>query len=375
MRVVLAPDGFGSTLTAAEAVAAMADGWGSARPDDVLVPAPQSDGGPGFVDVLATAFKAAAVEENDAAAAGFVRTARISGPLGAQVESRRLVVGGTVYIESAQGCGLHLLGGRHDPATAWSADSHGAGELILAAVRDGATRVVVGLGGSACTDGGAGAASAFGGPAAMREALAGVDVVAASDVRNPMFGPDGAAAVFGPQKGADATTIARLDARLRRWCAELEDATGVAVADLAGAGAAGGLGGLLLAVGGRMVPGATIVGESTGRAREIAMADVVVTGEGRVDLQSQRGKVVSHVIGEAVERATRVVVIAGQVEVDEPTWRSWGADAVWSVSDVAGSVEASMADPARSLSQAARVAAAGTAAAGTAGARRGWRHR
>ncbi len=328
LRVLVAPDGFGGTLTAAAAASAMAEGWARARGRDELALAPQSDGGPGFIDVLRRGIGPAHVES---------RWADVTGPLGAPARARWLRAGDTAFIESAQACGLRLLGRPPDRDTAMDATSFGVGELIARAVAEGAERVVVGLGGSACTDGGAGAAAAFGGVRRMRGALGGVELTAAVDVRSPLLGVEGAAAVFGPQKGADdADTVRLLEERLREWGAVLLADTGVDVRDGAGAGAAGGLGGLLMALGARVRQGAGIVGEVTGRGAAVGEADVVLTGEGCVDAGSARGKVVGHLAEEAARHGARVVVIAGRIALAEPDLRRMGVDEAWSAVEAAG---------------------------------------
>ena len=190
LRVLLAPDCYGDSLTAAQAVAAIAAGWARARPADTLVSAPQSDGGPGFIDVLAGRI-------------GEVRSARVSGPLYDAVTARWVQDSDTAYIECAQACGLALLGGPPTAATALAAHSRGVGQLLDSALSAGAKRIVVGLGGSACTDGGRAMVAALGGLNTATTQLAGVELIVASDVEYPLLGPMGAAAVFGPQKGAD----------------------------------------------------------------------------------------------------------------------------------------------------------------------------
>lgn len=196
LRVLIAPDCFGDTLTAVAAARAIAAGWSRIRPADTLLLAPQSDGGPGFVEVLA------------AGRPGIqIRRDRVSGPLAGDVEARWAFdpatehdSGPTAYIESAQACGLHLLGGPPTPQTAWAAHSRGVGQLIAEACAAGARTVVVGLGGSGCTDGGRGMVDALGGLASAARMLAGIDLVAATDVEHPMLGPTGAAQVFGPRR-------------------------------------------------------------------------------------------------------------------------------------------------------------------------------
>ncbi|HET6733361.1 glycerate kinase, partial [Mycobacterium sp.] len=204
VRVLIAPDSFGDSLTAVQAAEAIAAGWRRARPDDTLTLAPQSDGGPGFVGVLASRL-------------GDVRTLRVSGPLTAEVSAEWVLddaAPGTAYIECAQACGLALLGGPPTVHTAVAAHSRGVGQLVAAALEAGAGRIVVGLGGSSCTDGGRGLVDELGGLAAARKLLAGVELIAATDVEHPLLGPMGAATVFGPQKGADPATVLVLEQSL-----------------------------------------------------------------------------------------------------------------------------------------------------------------
>ena len=345
LRVLIAPDCYGDSLTAVEAAEAIADGWRRGRPDDALTLAPQSDGGPGFVDVLAGRL-------------GERRTKRVSGPLEAEVDADWVFDRGgprTAYIECAQACGLTLLGGPPTVDTALAAHSAGVGQLIAAAVEAGAGRIVVGLGGSSCTDGGRGMIEALGGIHEARDLLAGVELIAATDVEHPLLGPMGAAHVFGPQKGADPDTVAVLEQRLTQWGAELDAAAGLAVTEERGAGAAGGLGAGLLALGGRRESGATVIAEHTRLADDVANAELVITGEGRFDDQSLHGKVVSALAGAA--RGTPVLVLAGQVTLDEPTLRAAGIAAAYAIADHAGSVQLAMDDAANQLTGLAQVTA------------------
>lgn len=349
MRVLIAPDSFGDTLSAVDACAAIARGWSSARPDDDVRSAPQSDGGPGFVDVLASRF-------------GERRTATVSGPLGAAVTATWLYddrsTPPTAYIECAQACGLHQLGGRPTPRTALAADTAGVGQLIGAALDAGARTVVVGLGGSATTDGGRGLVEALGGPDAAVRRLAGVTLVAASDVENPLLGELGAAAVFGPQKGADAGTVQRLEERMGQWARVLTAMAGRDVAADAGAGAAGGLGAALLALGASRVSGATVVAEATDRAADVGAADLVITGEGRFDTQTLRGKVVSALNDAAGAAGIPTLVFAGQVTLPTEDIVAAGIAGAHAIVDVAGSVELAMADADNQLSRLAEQVAA-----------------
>ncbi|MFI6431803.1 glycerate kinase [Rhodococcus oryzae] len=342
MRVLIAPDSFGDTLTAVQAAAAMAAGWSAGRPDDELIEAPQSDGGPGFVDVLA-------------ARIGEPIAVTVDGPLDAPVRAHWLAAGDTAYLESAQACGLALLGGPPDPRTAVAAHSRGVGQLIAAAVDAGATTVVVGLGGSGCTDGGRGLVEALGGGtdraavASARERLAGIRLIAATDVRNPLLGEYGAATVFGPQKGADAAAVEVLERRNAEWSRVLEAAAGKRVVDVEGAGAAGGIGAALLALGATRESGAAVVATHTGQESLLASADLVLTGEGRFDHQSLRGKVVIALAEAAAGHGVPTVVIAGQVQLDAGAAEAAGVRAVYSVTDHAGSVRLAMSDAAGQL--------------------------
>ena len=348
VQVLIAPDCFGDSLTAVEAAEAIAAGWRRGRPGDELTLAPQSDGGPGFVGVLAGRF-------------GEAQTLRVSGPLDEEVSADWVLdpsAPRTAYIECAQACGLALLGGPPTVQTALAAHSRGVGQLIAAAVRAGAGRIVVGLGGSACTDGGRGMVEELGALAAARELLADVELIAATDVEHPLLGPMGAAAVFGTQKGADPGTVRVLEQRLTDWAAELNAAAGRAVGDEPGAGAAGGIGAALLALGGRRESGAAVIAEHTRLADDVAAAQLVITGEGRFDDQSLRGKVVSALAAGARARRIPVLVLAGQVTLDEATMREAGIAAVFSITDHAGSAQLAIEDAANQLEGLAEVTAA-----------------
>src|SRR5262245_35928726 len=348
MRVLIAPDCYGDSLTAVEAAEAIAHGWRRGRPDDELTLAPQSDGGPGFVGVLA-------------GRVGEVKTLRVSGPLTEEVSADWVLdptPPRTAYIECAQACGLALLGGPPTVQTALAAHSRGVGQLIAAAVAADAGRIVVGLGGSSCTDGGRGMIDALGGIAQARETLADIELIAATDVEHPLLGPMGAAAVFGPQKGADPDTVRVLEQRLTEWAVELNAAAGRAVSDEAGAGAAGGIGAGLLALGGRRESGAAVIAEHTRLADDVAAAQLVITGEGRFDDQSLHGKVVSALAAGARSHHIPVLVLAGQVALDEATRREAGIAAAFSITDHAGSVQRAIEDAANQLEGLAEVTAA-----------------
>lgn len=355
LRVLIAPDCFGDTLTAVEAAQAIAVGWQQSRPDDELTLAPQSDGGPGFVGVLASRL-------------GELRHSRVCGPLEepgvASVDAEWVfdpisdADRPTAYIECAQACGLTLLGGPPTVQTALAAHTYGVGQLVDAALQAGATRIAVGLGGSSTTDGGAGMISALGGLTTARQRLAGIELIVASDVEHPLLGPMGAAHVFGPQKGADPATVELLEQRLTDWGAELDRAAGRPISGEAGAGAAGGLGAALLALGGRRESGAAIIAEHTRLADDVAVAELVITGEGRFDDQSLHGKVVSALSDGAGVHRIPVLVLAGQVTLDTHALRDAGIAAAFAVADFAGSVQVAIDDAANQLAGLARKTAA-----------------
>lgn len=348
MLVLVAPDCYGDGMTAVEAAAAIATGWTRSRPGDRFIVAPQSDGGPGFVEVLASRLGSK------------TRRLRVSGPLSTMVEAEWLFdpATTTAYLECAQACGLALLGGPPTPETAMAAHSRGVGQLIAEAMRAGATRIVVGLGGSACTDGGQGMIAELGGLDSARRQLANVELIAASDTEYPLLGPWGAARVFGPQKGADTVTVAALEVRLQAWALILEAVAGRDVSAEPGAAAAGGLGAGLLALGGRCESGAAIIAHHTRLEDDLDTAELIVTGEGRFDEQSLHGKVVGFLADAARPRGVPVIVLAGQVGLDNATVRSAGIMAALSIADHAGSVRLAQADAANQLMGLASVVAA-----------------
>ncbi len=356
MRVLIAPDTFTGTLTAVEAARAIADGWSRQAPGDDLDLAPMSDGGPGFVDVLA------------ATVGGELAAVTVGGPFGDPVPATMLLVGDTAYVESAQACGLDLTG-RDRPE---EATSFGVGELVAAAVRGGAATVVVGLGGSGTTDGGAGLLAALGatsdadltrGPlplaaastvdlAPARELLAGARLVAATDVDNPMTGLFGAAKTYGPQKGLLEERIAVVDAALEHFATVVDRRTSL----LPGAGSAGGLGFALLALGANREPGISLVSEAVGLVARARDADLVVTGEGAFDFSSRAGKVpygVAEVAGEALRPC---IALAGDVLVGAREMRALGIESAYSLVELVGR-ERALGDPHGALADlAARVA-------------------
>ncbi len=329
MKIVVAPDSFKESLPAAEAAAAIARGLARARPDARIEQVPMADGGEGTVDALL------------AATGGSRHRARVAGPLGDPVEAVWGMLGdgsGTAVLEMASASGLALVPpARRDPA---AASTLGTGQLILACLAAGARRVLIGIGGSATNDGGAGAAQAIGvrfldaGGRPLPDGIGGgrldeitridlrgrhpaigrVPITVACDVDNPLCGPGGASAVFGPQKGAGPEMVARLDRNLAHLADVAEQTLGRRLRDIPGTGAAGGLGfGLLAFFDARMRPGVEIVMEAAGLRERLRGADLVVTGEGRIDRQSMMGKVIAGVGRAAAEVGVPAVALVGSV--------------------------------------------------------------
>lgn len=286
---IACPDKFRGTLSAAEAAAAMGRGLRAAGIDEVLE-IPLADGGEGTLDALL------------AARGGATRTVRVTGPLGEPVEAEyALLPDGIAVVEMAKASGLSIVGRRNDPLRA---STRGTGELITAALRGGARRVVVGVGGSASTDGGLAAVETLG------WSLAGADVTVACDVTTTFLD---AATIYGPQKGASAAQVALLTRRLERLADEYRTRTGVDVTELEGGGAAGGLAGGLAAIGARLEPGFDVVAAAAGLEEAMGDADFVVTGEGKLDATSFDGKVVGGVLEWAAEEnVDHRAVIVGQ---------------------------------------------------------------
>lgn len=358
MRVVIAPDCFGGTLTAAQAADAIATGWRRGAPDHELILRPLADGGPGFVDVLHTAI------------GGVLHRTTVTGPLGTPVEAKWLMHAGVAYLESAEASGLHLVPRERRAEMCERATTRGVGELIAAARDMGAHEIAVGLGGSATTDGGAGALAALGlvaldkddkpvGPGSLADCvrmegtadIGRAVLIAAADVENPLLGPHGAAATFGPQKGADPAAVERLERGLTVWADALSARSGRDERDTPGAGAAGGLGFALHTLGCEAVSGATMVSGATQLSSMIGMSQLVVTGEGSFDWQSLRGKLVTSVSGVAAAHGVPCLALAGQVAVGRKQAAAAGIEAAYAVAEHVGSVKRSMADPAGTLAE------------------------
>ncbi|HEY2670625.1 MAG TPA: glycerate kinase [Rugosimonospora sp.] len=361
MQVLICPDKFAGTLSAVQAAVAIADGWTATAPDDEVFTRPLADGGPGFIEVLAGALGGTRIP------------AATVDPLGRPATGEVLVVGERAYLESAQACGLHLLAPRErDPKIT---TSYGLGLLITAAVETGVREIVIGLGGSATNDAGGGMLAAldaapldaagyalpFGGAALAGcvalggvPRLRGVRLVAATDVDNPLTGLFGASSVFGPQKGATREDVLLLDAALETFAAVLEKALPGCPSELTarpGGGAAGGLGAAILALGGGMVSGTSLVRELTGLDAAMDGADLVITGEGSFDAQSLRGKLVSGVAEAARDRGLPCVVLAGQVTAGRREAAAAGVTETHSLVEHFGTVEEAMARPAEGLAE------------------------
>ena len=355
-RVLVSPDKFKGTLTGSEVAEAVRRGIASVRADAQVTNLPVADGGDGTLD----AFLAAGFERVDTTA---------SGPTGRAERKAYARLGDRAGLEIAAVSGLgQLPDGRLQPLTA---GSRGTGELIAAAVGAGCRDVVVGIGGSASTDGGAGLVEALGGrlydtsgnPLAPGGAalaahhsvdlgqgpdnLDGARITVASDVDNPLLGDHGAAAVYGPQKGADPAQVRQLDAALHRWADVVAATTGSDLRDAPGAGAAGGVGFAVMAVlGGRLEPGIDLLLDLLDFDTALQDADLVVVGEGSLDAQSLRGKAPIGVARRARAAGARVVAVCGRREVDDAALHEAGIARAYALTDLES-------DPRRCMSEAA----------------------
>ena len=369
MKVVVAPNAFKGTLTASQAASAIARGVREVFPDAEIVQVPVADGGDGTVEAL--------VDANH----GEYRFATVEGPLGDSLEARYGLIeaGRTAVVELATASGLALIPPeRRDPRRA---STYGFGLLLEAARVAGVSRIIAGIGGSATNDGGAGMAQALGvrlldasrgelsrGGAALAR-LAHIDpsgldpgwdsvkVRVACDVTNPLTGPVGASAVYGPQKGADAAAVRELDAALGRFAEVIERDLGRRVDQVPGAGAAGGTGaGLVAFLGAELVPGAPLVVEAAGLDAKLAGADVVITGEGRVDEQTAYGKAPGEVARRAQKARVPVLLMAGD---KGPGWEKLaraGVTEVVTLTEAGQDVREAINDPEGMLTRATVVA-------------------
>lgn len=363
-RYLCAPDSFKESLTAMEAARAMAQGIENADHDAEVRCLPMADGGEGTARALVDA------------TGGSMHAVPVHDPLGRPAEGHfgLLADGTTAVVETAEASGLALLEAKErNPLIA---SSYGTGELMLAAVRSGAKRIIVGLGGSATNDAGAGLLQALGvrlldkngndlahGGAAlanlttidistMDPALKNVAITAACDVTNPLTGPTGASAVFGPQKGASKDDVATLDASLAHFAQVIDSQLGVAVNDVPGAGAAGGIGAALKGfLNAEFRPGIAIVIEQSGLDAAAQWADVVFTGEGSIDFQTKFGKTPAGVAETAKRHGKPVIAVAGHIGTGIDELHEVGIDAVFGIAPGAASLSELLADAAANVTR------------------------
>jgi glycerate kinase len=315
LRLVIAPDSFKGSLTSVEVATALADGWHAARPDDQVLLAPLADGGEGTLVAVA-------------AAGGWEwRSVEATDPIGRPVTARwlRSEDGSRAVVELAEASGLSRLApAERDPT---GATTRGTGEVLRAVLDEGIRTITLGIGGSATTDGGAGILRALGAEidewgvdiAGLDPRVADVDLRIACDVTNPLLGPTGAAATYGPQKGASPAQVALLDRALGGYAETLIGATGRDERLTPGAGAAGGTAFGLLSIGDRfrsvrLVPGVEVVMAETGLREKLDGADLVITGEGRIDAQTAFGKTALGVARLAHTAGVACIAVGGGVE-------------------------------------------------------------
>ena len=341
MKIVVAPNSFKGSLSASQAAAAIARGVREARPEADVVEIPVADGGEGTVDALASAKK------------GTYLSVEVEGPLGGSVRATYGLIdaGSTGVVELASASGLTLIPAeKRDPR---KTSTYGFGQLLDAVRRQGVGQIIAGIGGSATNDGGAGMAQALGyrlldasghdlsrGGAALARldridtsgfdpAWRSISVMVASDVTNPLVGPQGASHIYGPQKGADDEAVRELDQALARLAEVIERDLKKKVADIPGAGAAGGAGaGLIAFLGARLVPGAPLVVDASGFDAALSGASLLITGEGRVDAQTAYGKAPGEVAKRARAAGVPVLLLAGSKGPGWESLSSMGVDSI-----------------------------------------------
>lgn len=365
MRILIAPDSFKGSLTAAQAAEAMAAGARQAFPESEILTVPMADGGEGTVEALVTG------------TGGQFLIRPVTGPLGEQVEARFGLLGDgqTAVIEMAAASGLLLVPpARRDPRLT---TTYGTGELIRHALDLGVTRILIGIGGSATNDGGAGMVQALGGRllradnepispggaalaeleridlSALDTRLRQVELLVACDVDNPLTGPRGAAAVYGPQKGATPQMVAQLDQALDRMAAIMLRDVGADVKEIPGAGAAGGLGaGLMGFLGARPRPGIAVVMEALHLDRLLKGVTLVVTGEGRTDFQTLAGKVPMGVARLAAAQNIPAILVSGTVTPEADALLAHNIHGLLSITDGPIDLDEAMANAAELLQRA-----------------------
>lgn len=366
MKIVIAPQGFKGNLSALQVARAIDTGIKRVVPSAITIMKPMADGGEGTVQALVDA------------TGGEIMATEVSDPLGRCVIAHWGLLSDKVtgVIEMAAASGLPLV--PHEKRNPLLTTTYGTGELILAALESGCRKLIIGIGGSATNDGGAGMAQALGvrlldskgttlpfGGAALAKLehidittldprLADCDVLLACDVNNPLCGAQGASAVYGPQKGATAEMVAQLDAALAHYADVIQRDLGIDVRDVPGAGAAGGLGmGLIVFLNAKLIPGIDVVIQATGLVEHLKDADLVFTGEGRIDSQTAFGKVPTGVAEKAKEFGLPVIAIAGDIADDYRVVYQHGIDAVLSTAPGPISLSQSMAEAERLIADAA----------------------
>lgn len=362
MKFVLAPDSFKESMTAKEVCTAMEKGILKVMPNAQITSVPMADGGEGTTDSLVDATK------------GQKYQVEVTGPLGQKVSAYYGILGDhhTAVIEMAQASGLsYVAKNDRKPATILRTSTYGTGELINAALARGVNKIIIGLGGSSTNDGGAGMAQALGVKFLdqkhyeLKQKLAGGDLnqiasidlsalnprvkdsefLLASDVTNPLTGPNGASAVFGPQKGADATTVKILDRNLTHYAQVIKQAIGKNVAEIHGSGAAGGLGaGLLAFTNASIHPGVQLIAQETQLETKIKDADYVFTGEGGTDFQTKFGKTPFGVAQIAKKYQIPVISLAGYLGQGIDQLYSEGFTAIFGILAKAENIEQALKD-------------------------------
>ena len=360
MKIVIAPQGFKGNLSALQVARAIVSGIKRVLPDAVTTIKPMADGGEGTVPALVDA------------TGGKIMTKEVTDPLGGRVTAHWGLLSDKVtgVIEMAAASGLPLVPPeKRNPLVT---TTYGTGELILAALESGCRKLIIGIGGSATNDGGAGMAQAlgaklvdakgtalpFGGAAlanlerinvtTLDARLADCEVLIASDVTNPLCGAQGASAVYGPQKGATPQMVAQLDAALAHYADVIQRDLGVEVKNVPGAGAAGGLGaGLIAFLKAKVIPGIDVVIQASGLVESLKDADLVFTAEGKIDSQTAYGKVPTGVAKKAKEFGLPVIAIAGEVADDYRVVYQHGIDAVLSIAPGPISLSQSMTEAER----------------------------
>ena len=339
---MIAPDKFAGTLTSPEAAAAIATGWAEHAPADELVTVPMSDGGPGFVDTLHASLGGELLAVTTAALPDWDTQYDA-------LPAAMLRVDDTAYVECAHVVGL-AVASNSDPLRR---SSHGVGVLLAHAIESGARRIVVGVGGTATNDGGAGLLAALGatavgadlddGPLGLkgitavdiedaRQVLKGIELVVATDVDSPLTGMFGATRTYGPQKGLAQEDLPWIDATLEAFAALADRKAATA----AGAGAGGGIGYALMLLGAARVSGIDLVAGANGLDRALVGADLVITGEGAFDFSSRAGKVPHGVATAAQEKAVPCIVLAGRVDIGSREMRTLGVESAYSMSELFG---------------------------------------